>query len=215
MRRGVGRNIVVVLGCLAIYVVCPVPGKDAPPLLSWLLFGAGVTAIVYFVAALVRRRRTSPDDSGVRLEALVALVYALIIFFALTYLSLATREDEFVDLDNRVDALYFTVSTIATVGFGDVHAVGSAARVAVTVQMALDILVLGIAARLAGPAIARRWAEKDAAEQEARRRRGDRDHRDHRDERDSRDERDHRDERDARTDREDQQDRRRPITPES
>jgi hypothetical protein len=167
-RSRIARNLLVVLGCLAVYVVCPVPGKDAPPVLSWLLFAAGVGAIGYTVAALVRRRRTAPEDNGVRLEALVALVYALVVFFALTYLSLATREDEFVDLENRVDAMYFTVSTVATVGFGDVHAVGSAARIAVTVQMAMDLLVLGIAARLVGPAIARRWAEKDSSGREGR-----------------------------------------------
>jgi|GEM_PF-1298974 len=164
MRSRVGRSVLVVTGCLAIYVVCPVPGKNAPPLLSWLLFAVGVLAIGYAVVALVRRRRMSPDDSGVRLEALVALVYALVVFFALTYLSLSTREDEFVGIDNRVDALYFTVSTVATVGFGDVHAVGSAARVAVTVHMVMDLLVLGIAARLVGPALTRRWAEKSGAD---------------------------------------------------
>ena len=48
------------------------------------------------------------------------------------------------------------------------HAVGSAARIAVTVQMAMDLLVLGIAARLVGPAIARRWAEKDSSGREGR-----------------------------------------------
>jgi len=69
-----------------------------------------------------------------------------------------------VGIDNRVDALYFTVSTVATVGFGDVHAVGSAARVAVTVHMVMDLLVLGIAARLVGPALTRRWAEKSGAD---------------------------------------------------
>ena len=180
MRTRIGRNLLVVVGCLAVYVVCPVPGKDAPPVLSWLLFAAGVIAIGYAVAALVRRRRTAPEDNGVRLEALVAVVYALVVFFALTYLSLATRDDEFVDLDNRVDAMYFTVSTVATVGFGDVHAVGSAARIAVTVQMAMDLLVLGIAARLVGPAIARRWAEKDASGREDRRERRDGDDRDDR-----------------------------------
>lgn len=177
MRSRVGRSVLVVTGCLAIYIVCPVPGKDAPPLLSWLLFAGGVIAIGYAVVALVRKRRTSPDDSGVRLEALVALVYALVVFFALTYLSLATREDEFVDLDNRVDAMYFTVSTVATVGFGDVHAVGSAARIAVTVQMAMDLLVLGIAARLVGPALARRWAEKGEPAREGGDRWDDRDDR--------------------------------------
>jgi hypothetical protein len=151
-------------GCLAIYIVCPVPGQDAPPFLSWLVFAAGVTVIVASVVALVRRRQAAPEDSGVRLEVLVAIVYGLVVFFALTYLSLSTREDEFVGIENRVDSMYFTVSTVATVGFGDVHAVGSAARLVVTIQMILDLLVIGIAARLVGPALARRWAERSAAE---------------------------------------------------
>ena len=163
-RARIGRNLLVCAGCVAVYVVCPVPGKNAPPLLSWLLFAAGVVAIVGAVVALVRRRRTAPDDSGVRLEALVAVVYGLVVFFALTYLSLSTRQDEFVGVEDRVDSMYFTVSTVATVGFGDVHAVGSAARLVVTIQMLLDLLVLGIAARLVGPALARRWAEKSGAE---------------------------------------------------
>jgi hypothetical protein len=167
-RSRIGRSALVVAGALAVYVVCPVPGTHAPPLLSWLAFAGGVAAIMYAVAALVRRRRTSPDDSGVRLEALVALVYVLVVFFALTYVGLASQKDEFVGLDNRVDALYFTVSTLATVGFGDVHAIGSAARVAVTVQMALDLLVLGVAARLVGPALAKRWAMKAAAAEDER-----------------------------------------------
>ena len=55
-----------------------------------------------------------------------------------------------------MDALYFTMSTIATVGFGDVHATGQAARVVVTLQIFLDLIFVGLVARIilpsAGPA---------------------------------------------------------------
>jgi voltage-gated potassium channel len=48
----------------------------------------------------------------------------------------------------RTDALYFTVTVFATVGFGDITATSQGARVLVMGQMLLGILVVGIGARL-------------------------------------------------------------------
>nr|MDT0663822.1 potassium channel family protein [Micromonospora sp. DSM 115978] len=48
---------------------------------------------------------------------------------------------------------YFTVTVLTTVGFGDVHATGQAARLVVTVQMGIDVLFIataGSALRAAG-----------------------------------------------------------------
>jgi hypothetical protein len=47
----------------------------------------------------------------------------------------------------RTDALYFTVTVFATVGFGDITAVSQSARLVVTVQMLLDLLALGLVVR--------------------------------------------------------------------
>ena len=47
----------------------------------------------------------------------------------------------------RTDSLYFTVTVFATVGFGDITATSEAARVLVTVQMILDLIVLGLGVR--------------------------------------------------------------------
>jgi voltage-gated potassium channel len=56
-----------------------------------------------------------------------------------------------VDLHTRTDALYFTLSTLTTIGFGDVHAVGQVARVLVIVQMIFDVVfVAAVAATLRG-----------------------------------------------------------------
>jgi voltage-gated potassium channel len=44
----------------------------------------------------------------------------------------------------RTDSVYFTVTIFATVGFGDISASSEAARVLVTFQMILDLIVLGL-----------------------------------------------------------------------
>jgi voltage-gated potassium channel len=49
---------------------------------------------------------------------------------------------------SRTDALYFTVTVFATVGFGDIVATSEAARALVTGQMVAGIVVIGIGARI-------------------------------------------------------------------
>jgi Ion channel len=48
----------------------------------------------------------------------------------------------------RTDALYFTVTVFATVGFGDITATTQTARVLVMAQMLLGIVVVGLGARI-------------------------------------------------------------------
>jgi hypothetical protein len=53
----------------------------------------------------------------------------------------------FSEAMERTDALYFTVTVFATVGFGDISPVSDAARIIVTVQMIADLLLLGLVLR--------------------------------------------------------------------
>ena len=48
----------------------------------------------------------------------------------------------------KLDALYFTVTVVSTVGFGDITAVGQTARAVVTIQMIFDLAFLAIAVRV-------------------------------------------------------------------
>ena len=48
----------------------------------------------------------------------------------------------------RTVSLYFTVTTFSTVGYGDITAASQAARLVVTAQMILDLLVLGLGIRV-------------------------------------------------------------------
>lgn len=48
----------------------------------------------------------------------------------------------------RSDALYFTMTVFSTVGFGDITPVSEPARLLITGQMAVDLVLIGVAARV-------------------------------------------------------------------
>jgi len=84
----------------------------------------------------------------VAIEAIVLLVTLLILGFAAVYFALDAEQDQFDGLRTRLDAVYFTVTTLATVGYGDIHASGQTARLIVTVQMLVNLAFLGIVVRV-------------------------------------------------------------------
>jgi uncharacterized membrane protein YtjA (UPF0391 family) len=55
----------------------------------------------------------------------------------------------------RVDTLYLTVTIFSTVGFGDISAASQPARILVTIQMILNLIVLGAGVRLLTGAVKR------------------------------------------------------------
>jgi voltage-gated potassium channel len=81
-------------------------------------------------------------------EALVLLLTMLVIGFAALYFAMDRDQGQFGGIETRFDAIYFTVTTLATVGFGDITATGQWARVAVTFQMLFDLAFLGVSARV-------------------------------------------------------------------
>ena len=146
------------IGCLLLllaYFLVPVePDPNGPRL---VLRSVGTLLLVLTVAALVtgqvRRQLTAPTPTGdaearslVRLT--VALVAGVVTFALADYVVANTRPDQFADLDTRVDALYFTLATLTTIGYGDVHAQGQIARVVVCAQMLFSIGVIATGASI-------------------------------------------------------------------
>ena len=71
------------------------------------------------------------------------LIVLLVMAFSLTFFLLELASPgQIADLHTRTDALYFTLSTMATVGYGDVHAEGQAARALVCAVIAFDVVVV-------------------------------------------------------------------------
>lgn len=135
-------TVLIIAAATAIYFQIPVPSRIHEN--SWiLLFCCGIGVLGVLILLSVRSLLRAGEDAKVR--GLVLLLTVAVLFFSFADESVATLPHQFVSLANKTDALYFNISTLATVGFGDVHAVGQLARAAVTVQIVFNLAFLGTA----------------------------------------------------------------------
>ncbi|MFC0431986.1 potassium channel family protein [Kutzneria buriramensis] len=129
---------------------------------AFAVLSGGLVAVVGVVIWQLRTilRSTRPVAQGVQALAL-AIPLFLLVFASAYHLLAADVPGSFNQSLTRTDALYFTVTVFATVGFGDIVAVSQPARIAVTVQMVGDLLVLGVVLRVLLGAVRRRRHERE------------------------------------------------------
>ena len=141
------RVLATTVGLLVLYAFVPIPGTSGAGALIGLIIG-----LVVFVALVGWQIRTiaRAEHPVMRAVEVIALALPLLaVVFAFTYLSISRADPaSFSEHLNRVDAMYYTVSTISTVGFGDIAAESDAARVLVTVQMLFDLALIAGLVRL-------------------------------------------------------------------
>ena len=146
---------------LTLYFVIPIGGFNGDnPAAAWIRLAA---VVLVFLAALALQLRMilSAHIPQVRAaEAVVETVLMFLCLFGLLYLSLSlTDHSSFSEPLSRTDALYFTTSTFATVGFGDITPVSQLARSVVSVQMIADLGALLLVAKVAFFAAGRRLGQ--------------------------------------------------------
>jgi hypothetical protein len=139
-----------VVAVAALYYLLPMGEEVAEwhVLPRWVLFVLGVGLICWAVARTARRQaRAKPGE--LPLHGPVLLAAAGLALFALADYALATASPgQFAGLETRTDALYFALTTLATVGFGDIHAQGQYARALLLVQMVFNLVVVAGAVSL-------------------------------------------------------------------
>jgi voltage-gated potassium channel len=125
---------------IVVYYALPLNRQGSVPA---LLIGLGVLAAL--VAWQIRAVTTSPSPRLRAVEALATSIPLYIVLFAASYVTTSFWDsDAFTEELDRTDALYFTITTLATVGFGDITPVSQTARIAVTVQMVSGLVLLGL-----------------------------------------------------------------------
>ena len=139
-----GLTIVLVV---ALYFVLPLDHSSSAGVVAELALGVLVLAGI--IAWQVRRIVGSEHPTSRAVEALALSVPLYVLLFATTYFLMArTNHATFGGPVSRTDALYFSTTVFTTVGFGDITAKTEAARLAVTLQMWLDLVFLGLVVRI-------------------------------------------------------------------
>ena len=134
---------------LVVLSVVHTAGADLP----WVQFGgfvAGLAILTFaFLDMLVRDiRRTHLHPIGLRAIVLGIMVLEVLALFSVTYLAIASYPDQMNGLTTPLDALYFTMTTLMTIGFGDISAESQLARGTVLTQMFFSVIVLTASVRL-------------------------------------------------------------------
>jgi hypothetical protein len=140
VRAGVAAGVVVAYFLLPLDHLGP-----QRPLLSWLLFILMLTAVAALLLRQIRHVLLERPDTRPGVVITLLIVLSVHVFSA-TYYALAKQPGEFTGLGTRVDALYFTVVTLATVGYGDITPRGQAARVVTVLQIVYSFVFLTAAA---------------------------------------------------------------------
>lgn len=148
---------------VVLYFVVPAsPHLPSDAVIARLLVSLATIALL---AALVVRQLRLQIDEGMdrRIDGLVVSVVGVVVGFALGFYILSERDpSQVVGLETRLDALYFTMTTLTTVGYGDIYASGQTARALVLVQMIFNVVFVAAAATLLSSRI--REAARERAE---------------------------------------------------
>jgi voltage-gated potassium channel len=146
--RGLLRALTTTVVLIALFFLLPLDRMSGAPL--------GVLLVIALLALLgvsiwqVRAITRAAHPSVRAIEALATTVPMFLILFATSYFLMAQADPANFSTHalTRVDAIYLTVTIFATVGFGDITATSQSARLLVTTQMILDLLILGLGIRV-------------------------------------------------------------------
>lgn len=135
-------------GLLVAYYAFPLEwnGSALAITISLLLTATGLGLLGWMLALELVHRRAGSEGRTPR--SLILLLILLIMAFSLAfYLLSQLAPAQIAGLNTRTDALYFTLSTMTTIGYGDVHASGQWARAMVCGLIVFNVVVVASLAR--------------------------------------------------------------------
>ncbi|MFZ2511073.1 MAG: potassium channel family protein [Gordonia sp. (in: high G+C Gram-positive bacteria)] len=150
LLRPLGAACVLLIG----YFLLPF-NKESDLTVIGTLIGSGL--LIAFCVWEVRNFLHAKYPLAAAIEMLAALVTLYLISFSTVYFIFSDYHlGSFNEQLTRMDALYFCLTVFTTTGFGDINAVSQAARLAVSFQMAANLILLGLGARLFGMIVTNR-----------------------------------------------------------
>jgi voltage-gated potassium channel len=139
---------------VALYYALPLTHSTTGIAVTILVIGLAV--FIGLVAFHARSITRSPFPGLRAVEALAVNAPLFLLLFASTYVVMATMSaGNFGERLTHTDGLYFTVTVLSTVGFGDITPKTQAARLVVTGQMIADLVIFALAVKVIVGAVSR------------------------------------------------------------
>ena len=135
-------SLAVIIGIFAV-----IPPRDVADGNATTGIIIGLLLLIGLVGWEIYRTVNDPYPEVRAGTGILVLVAGVIVVFSLFYATMSVSDPAAFNVPlGKSDAVYFTVTTLSTTGFGDITAVSGSARWAVTVQMLFDfVLLVGLA----------------------------------------------------------------------
>ncbi|MFF9643754.1 potassium channel family protein [Kitasatospora aureofaciens] len=124
---------------------------DRRPVLSWLVFAGALGGMTWLMVVKIVGVMLGTAKRPV--TWLAFLIFVAMTIFSASYYAMGRHKADFAGLETRLDALYFTVVTMSTVGYGDITPVSQTARLVVVLQIGYNFVFLAAAAGTASRAV--------------------------------------------------------------
>jgi voltage-gated potassium channel len=140
-RRWISRDALVTVAVFValsvLFLTVPLSRRDGN---DWWMLLLAVAAFVLLAASVVRM-----VTHGETLFQLLNLLLIVVAVVSLGFYAVAINSPgEFEGIETRVDALYFTLTTMTTTGYGDIHATGQLGRLLVSLVFVFDLIFLAV-----------------------------------------------------------------------
>ncbi|PXY24022.1 potassium channel family protein [Prauserella flavalba] len=141
------RSTCAVAALVTVYYLAPL--NATPDAGTWLRFALGLGAFAALVTWQIRGILSAPMPVVRGVQTIAVSLPLLLLVFASVYVVISTEwPASFTEPLDHSDALYFTVTVFATVGFGDIAPVSELARLLTTAQMVVGLVAVGVVAKL-------------------------------------------------------------------
>ncbi|MFZ2527185.1 MAG: potassium channel family protein [Rhodococcus sp. (in: high G+C Gram-positive bacteria)] len=150
--RALARPALIALVLVFVYFLLPL--DHVGDLTAAFALAAGIVVVIALGWWQIRRIMAAEYPAVQAIEALTTVVVFYLVLFATVFFRMSVvNPGSFDEPLSRIDALYFCLTVFSTVGFGDIAAVSQAARVVVTVQMVLNLILIALGIRLVTAAV--------------------------------------------------------------